>query len=275
MMQLKDAKIGFIGAGNMASAVINGLINGKVFEPKDIYVSDPDKQKLESFKKLNIHTNGTNEETVKNCDYIILAVKPNVYDLVLKQISKLQDLQDKVFISIAAGISIQYIKKYFSFPVKVVRVMPNTPALIGEGMTMTCCAPPVEEKEFELVNQIFNSVGKTETIDEEYMNEIIAVNSSSPAYVYIMIEAMADAAVMSGIPREMAYRVASQAVAGAAKMVLETGMHPAALKDMVCSPGGTTIQAVHQLEKAGFRACLMDAMEKCTEKAIELNKKYI
>ncbi|MDK2801484.1 MAG: pyrroline-5-carboxylate reductase [Clostridiales bacterium] len=273
-MELREKKIGFIGAGNMAMAIINGLLNTKIVDKNNIYISDVDRNKLSHFDKLNLHTSDENIHTVMKSDIVILAVKPNVYDIVLKEISNIKDVNNKIFVSIAAGISIKYIKSFFHSDVKVIRTMPNTPALIGEGMIVTCCEPPVTESEFNLINKIFESIGKVQIISENYMNEVIAVNGSSPAYVYMMIEAMADAAVLRGIPRDSAYRLVAQSIAGAAKMVLETGMHPGQLKDMVCSPGGTTIQAVYQLEKSGFRASLIDAMEKCTEKAIELSKKY-
>jgi pyrroline-5-carboxylate reductase len=274
-MELSKMKIGFIGAGNMATAIIKGLVKAAIVDKKNVLVSDLNCNKLKAMEDMGIQAASNNIFIVENSDIIILAVKPNIYNVVLKEISSIANITNKIFVSIAAGISIKYIKSFFKEDVKVIRTMPNTPALIGEGMTVTCYEPPVTEYEFALVNEIFKSIGKVESINENYMNEVVAVNGSSPAYVYMMIEAMADAAVIRGIPRDMAYRLVSQSIMGAAKMVLETGKHPGELKDAVCSPGGTTIQAVYQLEKSGFRSSLMDAMEKCTEKAIELSKKYI
>ncbi|MGE4282898.1 MAG: pyrroline-5-carboxylate reductase [Clostridia bacterium] len=273
-MQLSNMKVGFIGAGNMATAIMNGLLKASMVDKSNIYVSDMDIGKLSILQNEGVNTSTNNKITVENSDIIILAVKPNIYGIVLKELSTIVSIHNKVIVSIAAGISIKYIKSFFDTEVKIVRTMPNTPALIGEGMTVLTYEHPVTKNEFELVNDIFKSIGKVEFISENYMNEVVAVNGSSPAYVYMMIEAMADAAVMRGIPRNMAYNLAAQSVAGAAKMVIETGKHPGELKDTVCSPGGTTIQAVYQLEKSGFRSSLMDAMEKCTEKAIELGKKY-
>ncbi len=271
-MNLREKKIGFIGAGNMASAMINGLIKAEIVEKGNIYVSDLDTDKINTLKEQGVNASTINNEVINNSDIIVVAVKPNIYPIVLKDIASTTN-HNIIIVTIAPGLSIEYVKSYFDFDVKVVRTMPNTPALVGEGMTVTCYEAPVIEEEYELVNKIFTSIGKVESLDEKYMNEVVAVNGSSPAYVYIMIEAMADAAVMRGIPRDMAYRLVSQSVLGSAKMVLETEEHPAKLKDKVCSPGGTTIQAVYELEKSGFRASLMNAMESCTEKAIALGKK--
>ena len=266
-------RIGLIGAGNMSSAIINGLLKSGIVNPSDIYASDADKAKVAEFENKGVNTTTQNSVVVEESGIIILAVKPNIYPIVLKEIAEIPGVENKVLVSIAPGLSISYIKSFFKTDIKVVRTMPNTPAQIGEGMTVSCYEAPVTPEEFALVNRILESIGKVQSINEAYMNAIVAVNGSSPAYVYMMIEAMADAAVLRGIPRDMAYKLAAQSVAGAAKMVLETGIHPGQLKDMVCSPGGTTIQAVYQLEKSGFRSSLIEAMEKCTEKAIELSHK--
>ncbi len=258
----------------MASAIIQGLIGSGLINRQNIFVSDLDINKLKGMEEKGVVACPDNKTLADKSDIIILAVKPNVYEKVLKEICSVSDIYKKIFVSIAAGITIRYIKSFFPVNVKVVRTMPNTPALIGEGMTVTCYEPPVSESEFEEINEIFRSIGKVESMKENYLNEVVAVNGSSPAYVYMMIEAMADAAVLRGIPRDVAYRLVSQSILGAAKMVLETGLHPGQLKDMVCSPGGTTIQAVYELEKSGFRASLISAMEKCTEKAIDLSRKY-
>ncbi len=272
-MGVSEMKIGFIGAGNMASAIIKGMVTAKTTAPRNIYVTDLEEDKVQSLQKIGIQAAKGNSAVVEQSDIVVIGVKPHIYPAVLQEISAVSGIENKVLVSIAPGLSIQYIKSFFNAEVKIVRTMPNTPALIGEGMTVTSYAHPVTAGEFEAVNEMFKSVGEVQAISEQYMNEVVAVNGSSPAYVYMMIEAMADAAVMRGIARDVAYKMASQAVAGAAKMVLETGMHPGQLKDMVCSPGGTTIQAVYRLEKNGFRSSLMEAMEQCTERAIELGKK--
>ncbi len=272
-MDINNLKVGFIGAGNMATAIIEGLLGSEKIKAQNIYASDTDIIKLDQLAKKGVNALADNKYVVDNSDIIIIAVKPNVYPAILNEISQIGSIATKILVSIAPGISISFIKGFFKENIKVIRTMPNTPALIREGMTVTCYETPVTEVEYKIVNDIFATVGKVEEISEGLMNEVVAVNGSSPAYVYIMIEAMADAAVMRGIPRELSYRLSAQSVAGAAKMVYETGIHPGTLKDMVCSPGGTTIQAVSQLEKSGFRTAIIEAMEKCTEKAIELGKK--
>jgi pyrroline-5-carboxylate reductase len=272
-MELEEMKIGFIGAGNMSSAIINGLLKSSKINTKNVFVSDNNNSMLDKLSGIGVNTSLDNLYVVQNSDIIIIAVKPNVYQVILQEIAGVDNIEAKIIVSIAPGISINYIKSFFSGNIKVVRTMPNTPALIGEGMTVTCYESPVTIDEYKMINEIFDSVGIVEQLSEKLMNEVVAVNGSSPAYVYIMIEAMADAAVMRGIPRELAYRLSAQSIVGAGKMVIETGNHPGKLKDMVCSPGGTTIQAVSQLEKSGFRTAIIQAMEKCTEKAIELGKR--
>ncbi len=269
-MQIADIVMGVIGAGNMATAIIKAVLKEGMIGKDNIYVSDLDEKKREYMKNLGVRVTTDNMEVVKKSDVVILAVKPNIYPSVLKEVSHIPCVRDKVFVSIAPGISTDDIKSFFAEDVKIVRTMPNTPALVGEGMTVACYKEPVMPHDFEKVESILTCTGKVEVIEEKYMNQVVAVNGSSPAYVYVMIEAMADAAVLQGISRDTAYKLAAQSVLGAAKMVLETGEHPALLKDKVCSPGGTTIEAIYSLEKNGFRAALMQAMDKCTQKAISL-----
>ena len=258
-------RLGFIGGGNMAYAIAKGVVSSGLVVPSDITVNDTSDVALLKFKELNIKTTCDLKQLL-DCDYIILAVKPQIVPSVLENIKN--DYCDKVFVSIAAGVSVEKIKNLLPFDAKVIRIMPNTPALVGEGMSVLAKATaPVEDDEFKNVEEIFKSIGKTEVLDESMINAVTSVSGSSPAYVFIMIEAMADAAVRDGIPRDMAYRLAAQSVLGSAKMVLETSKHPAELKDMVCSPKGTTIEAVAELEKSGFRNAIISAMKKCTDKA--------
>lgn len=258
-------KIGFIGGGNMAGAIANGVISSGLYEKKDICVCDINKESLKKYDK-EVITSCDNKDAL-NCDYIVLAVKPFILSKVLEELSAC-DLDGKVFISIVAGISVAEIKSILGNDKKVVRVMPNTPAQVGEGMTVIA-TPDDCVKEDELLNvvKIFNAVGRTEIMAENMINVVTGVSGSSPAYVFMLIEAMADAGVSGGIPRDAAYKLAAQAVLGSAKMVLETGKHPGELKDMVCSPKGTTIEAVAELEKRGFRASIIEAIKKCNEKA--------
>ena len=258
-------RLGFIGGGNMAYAIAKGVIASELVAPFDITVNDTNEEALLKFKESGTKTICDLKELL-DCDYIILAVKPQILPSVLENIKN--DYKDKVFVSIAAGVSVEKIKSLLPFNAKVIRIMPNTPALIGEGMSVLAKATaPVKDDEFKNVEEIFKSIGKTEILDENMINAVTSVSGSSPAYVFIMIEAMADAAVRDGIPRDIAYRLAAQSVLGSAKMVLETSKHPAELKDMVCSPKGTTIEAVAELEKAGFRNAIVSAMKKCTDKA--------
>jgi len=264
-------KIGFIGSGNMGGAIIHGIIKSGVAAPGNIFVSDPNtetRSRIANETKCQLAAD--NRELVNNSDVVIFAVKPNILPYVLEEIRDAVR-KDQLLISIVAGKSIGFYKSYLGEDKKIVRTMPNTPAMVSEGMTIICYDSNINEDDKGIVEEIFNCVGKVEVFPEKLMNEVIALTSSSPAYVYIMIEAMADAAVYSGIPRDVSYRLAAQAVAGAARMVLETGKHPGELKDMVCSPGGTTIAAVAELEKLGFRDAIISAMKSCTERAYSIS----
>lgn len=260
-------KITFIGAGNMSSALVNGIVMQGAVKASDITVTDLDDNKLSALSKIGVNTTKSNQDAIKNADVVVLAVKPNIYPIVLKEIKEMGNCEDKVFITIAAGVSIKSVKEQLGFDAKVIRTMPNTPAMVGEGMTIICYEEPVTKDELADGAELFKAVGKTEIMNENMLDPVVALTSSSPAYVFMFIEAMADGAVYDGIPRDTAYKMAAQAVMGAAKMVLETGEHPAKLKDMVCSPSGTTIRAVQVLEEEGLRSCVMKAMIECTKKA--------
>jgi pyrroline-5-carboxylate reductase len=199
-------------------------------------------------------------------------VKPDLHEEVINEI-KTEISSGTIIVTIAAGITLQFLEQSFGRPVKVVRAMPNTPSLVGEGMTALCFHELVTEGERERVSNIFESFGQVEVFIESLMNSIPAISGSSPAYVYMMIEALADGGVKQGITRDKAYRLAAQAVLGAAKMVLETELHPGVLKDQVCTPGGATITAVATLEEKGFRSSILSAMESCTERINELTEK--
>jgi len=263
-------KIGFIGAGNMSYAIIGGLLKAKLTLPENIVVSNRSPQKLERFQKeFGITVAKDSKELARQVDFLVMAVKPNVFDEVAKDI--LPDLKkDVVIISIAAGKSIEAMETIFGKDKKIVRTMPNTPSLANEGMSALCSNENVTGDEMSEVEQIFNSFGKSQRVSESMFHSVIGVAGSSPAYVFMFIEAMADAAVVSGMPRDQAYAFASQAVYGAAKLVMETGIHPGELKDMVCSPGGTTIEAVVALEKNGFRGAVIEGVNACIAKSIAM-----
>lgn len=252
----------------MANAIVNGVLSSGLCRKDEIVVCDKNPSALEKYN--DIKTSMDNKDALLG-DYIVLAVKPQIMPLVLEELASFAEIKDKVFVSIAAGISVETIKNFLGKDIKVSRVMPNTPALVLEGMTVVAendgC---LSEEEFRGVLGIFNSVGKTEVLAESFINTVTGISGSSPAYVYMMIEAMGDSGVRDGLPRDTAYRLAAQAVLGSAKMVLESGKHPGELKDMVCSPKGTTIEAVAELEKRGFRTALIEAIKKCNEKANKL-----
>lgn len=266
-------KVGFIGCGNMAQAIIGGIINASVVKNNNIIASAPSNKSLDKMKQLyNIQCTNNNIEVAKSADILFLAVKPYLFAKVIDEI-KYVVKEDVQIVSIAAGITIENIEECFNKEIKVCRTMPNTPALVGEGMTAVSYNKFINDEEKKYIQSIFNACGKCEEIDEKLMDVIPSVSGSSPAYVYMFIEALSDGAVLNGMPRDKSYKFAAQAVLGAAKMVLETNEHPGALKDKVCSPGGTTIEAVYSLEKNNFRGTVIEAMQCCTNKAINMSKK--
>lgn len=260
-------KIGFIGCGNMAKALISGILSSKFIAPNEIIASA---LHLEGLKKtendLGINITLDNKEIALKTKYVVLAVKPQFYADTINEI-KGSINSETVIITLAPGKTMEELESIFSKEVKIVRTMPNTPAMVGAGMTAMCRNEKVDDDEFNFVVDVFKCCGLVEVISESLINAVVATSGSSPAYLFIMIEAMADGAVMAGLPRDKAYTIAAQALYGAAKMVLETHRHPAELKDMVCSPGGTTIEAVRILEKNGFRSSIIEAMTACVLKA--------
>lgn len=254
----------------MAYAIAGGVLKAGLYRANEIFVSDPNEAAHSKFAQMGVEASEKNLFALQG-DIVLLAVKPFVICEMLAELAKQageEALKNKVFASIAAGVTVREIKNALGFDAKVVRIMPNTPAMVLEGMSVLAreCEPTSEE-EFSAVKKIFEAVGRAEVLPENMLNAVTTVSGSSPAYVYLFIEAMADAAVRDGIARDMAYRLAAQSVLGSAKMVLDTGKHPGELKDMVCSPRGTTIEAVAVLEEKGFRSAVMEAMKKCTEKA--------
>lgn len=264
-------KIGFIGLGNMATAIIGGILQKNVAAPQDIIGADLTEAAVEKAKaKFGMEATSSNVDVAKAADILFLAVKPIFMEDVITEIKDVVKPETLV-VSIAAGKNIAFLEKAFDKKsVKIVRCMPNTPALVLEGCTGVCANENVTEAELEQVLSLLRSFGVASVVPERLMDVVVGVSGSSPAYVFMFIEAMADEAVAEGMPRKQAYEFAAQSVLGSAKMVLETGMHPGELKDMVCSPGGTTIQAVKVLEEKGMRAAVMDAMEDCIEKSRKL-----
>lgn len=260
-------KVGFIGCGNMGSAMLSGILQSGLVEAKDLIASAKSEDTQNKIKnELKIHLAASNREAAEFSDIIFLAVKPQYYEAVIGEIKDTVK-QEQIVVSIAPGKTLGWLEGLFGRPVKLVRAMPNTPAMVGEGMTAYCAAQLLTEEEKAQIAQICGCFGRAEEVEESMMDAVTAVSGSSPAYVFLLIEAMADAAVADGMPRAKAYTFAAQAVLGSAKMVLETGMHPGALKDMVCSPGGTTIEAIRVLEQKGMRSSIIEAMKACVQKA--------
>ena len=225
-------KIGFIGAGNMAGAIIGGIVKSNLVKPENVIASAKTMANLERLQQeYNISVTLDSKEVVKNSDIVFMAVKPNIFDGVLEGVADLID-DKKIIVSIAAGKSIEAIENIIGADKKIVRTMPNTPALVNEGMAALCPNKNIEDEELKIVKDIFDSFGKSEVVGEYLIDAVIGVSGSSPAYVFMFIEAMADAAVMAGMPRKQAYNFAAQSVLGSAKMVLESGKHPGELKDM-------------------------------------------
>lgn len=263
-------KIGFIGLGNMATAIIGGILAKGMAKPEDIIGFDKFEGARENAKsRFSITVAEDNSQTAQMSDILFLAVKPQFFPDVLDEL-KGKISKETLVVSIAAGKTIEFLEEGISSKHKIIRCMPNTPALVGEGCTGVCYNKQVTDEELESVLTLLNSFGKAYKITENMMDAVVAVSGSSPAYVFMFIEAMADGAVKAGMPRNQAYEFAAQAVLGSAKMVLETGKHPAELKDMVCSPAGTTIEAVKVLEEKGLRGAVMEAMEACIKRNKQL-----
>lgn len=267
--------IGFIGAGNMGGAIIKGIVNKKTAEAGSITVYDKNTDTLSKLKaELGIKPAESVSEACR-ADILFLAVKPNVIYSVIDEIKNYIDKHNTVIVSIAAGQSIERLTNAFKCDtIKLVRVMPNTPALVGEGMTAVSLNKIMQSEENRedaaYIISLFDGLGRAEVVPEGLMDTVTGVSGSSPAYIFMLIEAMADAAVLGGMPRNQAYTFAAQSVLGSAKMVLEMGKHPGELKDMVCSPAGTTIEAVKVLENNGFRGTVIDAIDACIKKSASM-----
>lgn len=258
-------KLGFVGAGNMAKAIMGGILASGIVPKEEIVASDLSEPARAAAAALGVRVTVDNCEAAK-CDVVFLAVKPQFYAGVIAQIAPVV-ASDTLVITIAPGWSLEKLAAAFGKDVKLIRTMPNTPAMVGEGMTAACKNDFVTDAEMEYACSLLNSFGKCAVLPERLFDAVIVASGSSPAYVYMFIEALADGAVREGMPRDLAYQFSAQAVLGSAKMVLETGLHPGALKDMVCSPAGTTIEAVRVLEERGFRSAVLEAMAACADKA--------
>jgi len=263
--------IAFIGGGQMAEALIGGMLSVKLCGRDQIWATDPVASRLDHLKKeYGIQVGARNREAVAWADVVVLAVKPQILDAVLSEVGA--ELGKALVVSLVAGVTIRRIADACGSNTRVIRTMPNTPAMVHEGMTAMAMGRGVADEDVLCVRQMFESVGKIVPIEERLMDAVTGLSGSGPAYVFVAIEALTDGGVKMGLPRETAALLAAQTVLGAARMVLETGQHPARLKDQVASPGGTTIAGLHQLEQGGLRATLIDAVEAATKRSQELGR---
>lgn len=267
------SKIGFIGAGNMAEAIIKGLISGGIFKKTDITASDISKKRLEYIGKVyGIKTLTDNTKLAGDSDILVLSVKPKSVPKVLKEIKSKITLK-KIIVSIAAGVTVATIAKSIGKKAKIIRVMPNTPALVLEGASVLYGNENIAETDMSKAMNVFEAVGAAYVVDDEsLLDPVTGLSGSGPAYVSVFIEALSDGGVKMGLPRAMAHKLAAQTVFGTAKMIIEGDAHPAEFKDKVSSPGGTTIGGLHKLEEGGFRSSAISAVEAATKRSIELSK---
>ena len=269
MGNLVGRKIAFIGSGHMAEAMCGGLLAAGACGSEGLWASDPVAARRDRLKSLfSIRVTAENRPAVGWADIVILAIKPQSLPAVLSEVGA--DLNRVLVISIVAGVTIQSIANQVSPGTRIIRAMPNTPALVREGITALAWGGGVTEEDAAVARTIFEAVGRVIPVEERLMDAVTGLSGSGPAYVFLALEALADGGVKMGLPRQTAELLAAQTVLGAARMVLETGTHPATLKDRVASPGGTTIAGLHQLEQGKFRATLMGAVEAATKRSQEL-----
>lgn len=263
--------IGFIGCGNMGKAMVLGIMKASLVDGDHMIVSNQHPEKLQELSSMYDFYISDNMSVAANSDVLVLAVKPYMYKAVIDEIKDILK-KDAIVVAIAAGISIQDLYDMFGRVIKAVKAMPNTPAMVGEAMSAVAYGELVDQDDKEEIVSIFESFGKCVEVKENMMDAVTVISGSSPAYLFMIMEAMADGAVLEGMPRKDAYTFAAQAMLGSAQMVLETGKHPGELKDMVCSPGGTTIEAVAMLEKYGVRSAIIEAMRACADKSRKMSK---
>ena len=265
-------RIGFLGAGKMATALARGWIAAGLATPESITASDPSPSAREAFtRETKAATQTENLRVLAASDVVILAVKPQSMPEVLKEIKR-KITSKHLVVSVAAGIPIEQIADVIGLDRRIVRVMPNTPCLIGASASAFAGSTGATEADLQLVERLLNSVGRSVQVPEKWLDAVTGLSGSGPAFVAVVVEALADGGVRMGLPRDLAQLLATQTVMGSAKMLLETGLAPAQLKDMVASPAGTTIAGLHELERGGLRAALMDAVEAATLRSIELGK---
>ncbi|MFX1455398.1 MAG: pyrroline-5-carboxylate reductase [Promethearchaeota archaeon] len=266
-------ELGIIGLGKIGSTILRVLVNSKTIEPEKILIHDIKNELMqERAKEMKVDFAENNEFVVRNSKYIIIAILPQIIDDVLDEISPFI-IEDHVIISIAAGISIEHINKHFDKDISIIRIMTNTPALVREAASAISSNQFVKKSDLDYVKNLFTALGLVVELEEKHLDAVTGLSGSGPAYLFIIIESLADGGVKMGLPRDIAVKLAAQTVLGAAKLVLETAKHPGELKDMVATPGGTTITAIHEIESAKLRATLIRAVEAATLKSKSMNKK--
>ncbi|HKQ64145.1 MAG TPA: pyrroline-5-carboxylate reductase [Methylomirabilota bacterium] len=271
-MTIKGLTVGFIGGGNMGEALIKGLLGASLVPASAIHATDVRLERLKELDRLyGIQVSSSNADLVRHSDIVILAVKPQIMDSVLKEIAPAVT-RKKLLISVAAGVSTAKIRTVLHKDARLIRVMPNTPALVLEGVTAIAKADNLEPDDLDTAGEIFSAVGRVVVLDETLMDAVTGLSGSGPAYVAVVIESLADGGVRMGLDRITAMTLATQTVLGAAKLLLETGLHPGALKDMVSSPGGTSIAGIAALEEGGIRTTFIKAVERATERSRELGQ---
>jgi pyrroline-5-carboxylate reductase len=271
-MSVKGKRIGFLGCGNMGEALVKGLVEANVVKGEALMVSDTRAERLADLdRRYGVRIAKDNVELVRESDVVVLAVKPQIMTPVLKEIASSLSRRQLV-ISVAAGVATATIRAAVGKDIRLIRVMPNTPALVLEGATAIAKAQGLEAGDLEIAQEIFGAVGKAVVLDEELMDAVTGLSGSGPAYVAVVIESLADGGVKMGLDRQTAMTLATQTVLGAAKLLLETGVHPGALKDMVSSPGGTSITGIAALEEGGIRTTFIKAVERATLRSRELGR---
>lgn len=267
----KSVRLAFLGSGNMAEAIIKGVLDAGLFKPAALIASDISDLRLKAIaEKYGVRTTRSNREAVRDGDIVVLGIKPFAVDSVLAEVRSA--LGKKVLISVVAGVPLSRLASGLEREAKVIRAMPNAPALVQSGATVLSPGKGVGDKSLGLILRIFESIGKTWVLEERYLDAVTGLSGSGPAFVFVMIEALADGGVKSGLPRETALSLAVQTVWGAAQLVLQSGEHPARLKDFVASPGGTTIEGLQKLEEGKVRAAFLAAVEAATRRSKELGE---
>jgi len=267
-------KVGFIGAGMMATAMCRGFIASSLVKPADVLVSDVNRAKLRSIRELGVNTTTSNRDVIMQNEIVYLSVKPYVIPEIIKEIAPFVLPKKNLIVSVAAGITIDSIQKVLPAGSRVIRVMPNTPAVVQSAACVFSCGQCVAPEDADRVTEMLSCIGLVEEMPENLMDAVTGLSGNGPAYGFVMIQALADGGVKMGLNRDQSTRLAAQSLLGAARVILETKKHPEQLKDEVCSPGGTSAHAIHAMEKGGFRGTLIDAVQAGTLRSKEIGNKY-